>query len=172
MNPMNMGGMNPGNPAMGGGMPMMNNGANGIQIRQPDEQEEALNYEARLNTYIYSYFLKKGNFDMARALKKSNEEFDPPLVQNEGNTNGINNEDSKDGINLQRPDDLPAVADESQSTFLLSWFTMFWDIWMAQRKNPRASQNAAQFVALSQVSRISPCILPDSNIFSATIKTA
>ncbi len=150
MNSMNMGGMNPGNPAMGGGMPMMNNGANGVQIRQPDDHEET-NYEARLNTYIYSYYMKKKNYELARALKNSKEMFDPPLVHTEGNTNGTDNEDTKDGVNLQRPDDLPIINEESQSTFLYAWFCMFWDIWMAQRKMPRASQNATQFVALSQV---------------------
>ena len=151
MNPMTMGAMNPGNPAMGGGMPMMNNGANGIQIRQSEDHEET-NYDSRLNTYIYSYFLKRGQWDLARALKNSSEQFEPPLVNGEANTNGTDNEDSKDGINLKRPDDLPFVSDESSDSFLLNWFALFWDIYWAQRRSNRATPNATQFVALSQAS--------------------
>ena len=155
MNPMTMGAMNPGNPAMGGAMPMMNNGAGGAQMRQQEETEET-NYESRLNTYIYGYFLKKGQWDLARSLKNSGEQFEPPLVHGEGNINGADNEDSKDNIDSKRPNDLPQVGDEPGGSFLLNWFALFWDIYWAQRRNHRATPNATQFVALSQAGLQTP----------------
>ena len=160
MNPMAMGGMNPGNPTMGGGMPMMNNVANGAQIRQPDDHEET-NYEARLNTYIYGYFLKKKQWDLARSLKNSGEVFEPPIVHGEGNTNGAENEDSKDGIDSKRPPDLPQVSDEPGYSFLLNWFALFWDIYWAQHRSNRATSNATQFVTMSQA-----CLCSQLRLFS------
>lgn len=121
----------------------------------PDDHEET-NTEAKLNSYIYGYFYNKGKWDMARALKDSGMDFDPPLLND--NANGANDSvqtDSKDGIDLKRPDDLPDVqnlGDRQGGSFLSSWFALFWDIYFAQRKNSRASANANQYVTQTQVS--------------------
>lgn len=153
MNQMNMGGFNAGNGAFGN-MPMPNHGPNGVGGRMPDDHEDT-NYEAKLNSYIYGYFCVKGKWDMARALKDSGMEFDPPLLND--NANGANDSvqtDSKDGIDLKRPDDLPEVQnldDRQGGSFLSSWFALFWDIFSAQRKSSRASANANQYVTQTQV---------------------
>lgn len=153
MNQMNMSGFNAGNGALGN-MPMPNHGPNGVGGRMPDDHED-INYESKLNSYIYGYFCTKGKWDLARSLKDSGLEFDPPL-QND-NANGANDgmqTDSKDGIDLKRPDDLPEVQnldDRQGGSFLSSWFALFWDIFAAQRKYSRASANANQYVTQTQV---------------------
>ncbi len=154
MNQMNMGGFNAGNGAIGN-MPMPNHGPNGVGGRMPDDHEDT-NYEAKLNAHIYGYFCAKGKWDLARALKDSGVEFDPPLLND--NANGANDSmqtDSKDGIDLKRPEDLPEVqnsGDGQGGSFLSSWFALFWDIYSAQRKSHRASANANQYVTQTQVS--------------------
>ena len=152
MNQMNMGGFNAGNGALGN-MPMPNHGPNGVGGRMPDDHEDT-NYEAKLNAYIYGYFCVKGKWELARALKDSGVEFEPPLVND--NANGANDSmqtDSKDGIDLKRPDDLPDInlGDGQGGSFLSSWFALFWDIFLAQRKSNRASANALQYVTQTQV---------------------
>lgn len=170
MNQMTMGGFNAGNGALGN-MPMPNHGPNGVGGRIPDDHEDT-NYEAKLNAYIYVYFCFKGKWELARALKDSGVEFDPPLVND--NTNGANDSmqtDSKDGIDLKRPDDLPEVqtlGDGQGGSFLSSWFALFWDIFSAQRKSNRASANAMQYVTQTQVHAPRPLLSasinpPDSN---------
>ncbi|CAD6591660.1 MAG: hypothetical protein ASARMPREDX12_006267 [Alectoria sarmentosa] len=151
MNQMNMGGFNAGNGALGN-MPMPNHGPNGVGGRMPDDHEDT-NYEAKLNAYIYGYFCVKGKWELARALKDSGVEFEPPLVND--NANGANDSmqtDSKDGIDLKRPDDLPDInlGDGQGGSFLSSWFALFWDIFSAQRKSNRASANAMQYVTQTQ----------------------
>lgn len=153
MNQMNMVGFNAGNGALGN-MPMPNHGPNGVVGRMPDDHEET-NYEAKLNAYIYGYFCFKGKWDLARALKDSGVEFEPPLVND--NTNGANDSmqtDSKDDIDLKKPEDLPHVhnlGDGQGNSFLSSWFALFWDIFSAQRKSTRASANANHYVNQTQV---------------------
>ena len=152
MNQMNIVGFNAGNGALGN-MPMPNHGPNGLGGRMPDDHEDT-NYEAKLNAYIYSYFCVKGKWELARALKDSGVEFDPALGND--NVNGANDTmqtDSKDGIDLKRPDDLPDVnlGDRQGGSFLSSWFALFWDIWSAQRKKTQASANAMQYVTQTQV---------------------
>lgn len=150
---MNMGGFNAGNGALGN-MPMPNHGPNGVGNRMPDDHEDT-NYEAKLNAHIYGYFCSKGKWDLARALKDSGMEFEPPLVND--NANGANDSmqtDSKDGIDVKRPDDLPDVShlgDGQGGSFLSSWFALFWDIFSAQRKSNRASAYATQYVTQTQV---------------------
>lgn len=153
---MNMAGFNANNAALGN-MPMANAMPNGA-VRMPEEQQtEETNYEGRLNSLIYEYFCNKGQYDSARALKNSNMPFDPPL---EGEVNGMDDgmhTDSKNGIDKNRPDDLPtakSVLDDGQGgSFLLGWFALFWDIYFAQRKSNRASNNAVQYVQQTQVRR-------------------
>lgn len=153
MNQMNMGAFNANHGALGN-MPMPNHGPNGAGGRMPDDHEDT-NYEAKLNAYIYGYFCVKGKWDLARLLKDSGLEFEPPLQTD--NANGANESmqtDSKDGLDVKRPDDLPEVQnldDRQGGSFLSSWFALFWDIFAAQRKSNRASANANQYVTQTQV---------------------
>ena len=153
MNQMNMGGFNAGNGALGN-MPLPNHGPNGVGGRIPDDHEDTHN-EAKLNSYIYGYFCNKGKWDLARALRDSGVDFEPPLVNE--NANGAHDSmqtDSKDGIDVKRPDDLPdlnQLGDGQGGSFLSSWFALFWDIYSAQRKSNRASANAMQYVTQTQV---------------------
>ena len=150
----NMGGMNPGSSAMGG-MPMMNNGANGMPMRPTDDHEET-DYGPRLNYFIYGYFLEKGEWDCARAMKNSGLPFEPDLVHPDADMNGADEKpETKDGIANQKPGDLPRLQPSKHEgtggPFLLSWFELFWDVYLAQRKDPRATPMATSYVQLSQV---------------------
>lgn len=153
---MNMVGFNAGNPALGT-MPMANNVPNGVTGRAGTNGEEN-NLEAKLNSYIYSYFLNKGQWDIARTLKNSGIPFEPPILHTDGDVNGADDSmqtDSKDGIiDTKRPDDLPDIhkQDVQSGSFLLNWFGLFWDIYWAQQKQPsRTSTNAMTYVQQTQV---------------------
>ncbi|KAL6713948.1 hypothetical protein ACLMJK_008442 [Lecanora helva] len=147
-----MAGLNAGNPAFGN-MPMPPNGPNG-GMRISDERIEETNYEGKLNMLIYGYLCHKGQYEAARAFKNSGMPFDPAIGEND--VNGVDESmhtDSKDNIDKNRPDDLPDVNkqyDGQGGTFLLSWFAIFWDIYFAQRKDKRASNNSMQFIQQSQ----------------------
>ena len=154
MNQMNMGGFNAGNGALGN-MPMPNHGPNGVAGRMPEDHEDT-NYEAKLNAYIYGYFCVKGKWELARTLKDSGMEFEPLLERDHANGANDNMQtDSKDGIDVKRPDDLPDPhqlgGDGQGGSFLSSWFALFWDIFSAQRKSHRASAHALQYVTQTQV---------------------
>ena len=149
---MNMAGFNAGNPALGN-MPMPNNGPNGA-MRMPEEHIDEANSEGRLNFYIYEYLCQRRQYEAARALKNSGMPFEPALV--EGDANGVDDNmhtDSKANIDKNRPDDLPDVKGmpDGQGGFLISWFALFWDVYNARRKDPRASNNAMQYVQHTQV---------------------
>ena len=163
MNQMNMAGFNAaGNPGLGN-MQMPNNAPNGA-MRMPEEHMEEVNYEGKLNTYIYGYLCQKGQYESARALKNSGMHFDDGALI-DGDINGMNDNmhgDSKDNIDKNRPDDLPDVkpsyTDGNGGSFLLGWFTLFWDMYFAQRKDNlrnKASHNAMQYVQNTQVRRLS-----------------
>ncbi len=153
MNPMAMAGPYAGNPALGN-MPMPNNAPNGMRMQE--EHTEEVNYEGKLNTFIYSYLCHKGQYESARALKNSGMPFDDPALA-DGDVNGMNDGihgDSKNNIDKNRPDDLPDVkvtSDGQGGPFLLSWFELFWDVYFAQRKHSKASNNAMQYVQNTQV---------------------
>ena len=151
---MNMGGFNAGNGALAN-MQMPNHGPNGVGGRMPEDHEDT-NYEPKLNAYIYGYFCVKKQWDLARALKESGVEFDPPLVNDHANGANDNMQaDSKDSMDVKRPDDLPDPhqlgGDGQGGSFLSSWFALFWDIFSAQRKSNRASAQALQYVTQTQV---------------------
>ena len=153
--------INGGNGVLPGmqGMPLMNNGMNGATPR-PSEQDES-DYEARLNAYIYDYFLRNENWESARSLINSGVQMQP-LPSRDGDVNGTDDNvmqtDSKEDIDSKRPDDLPPSkiqSDGQGASFLLDWFALFWDVYWAQRRAPKASQQATQYVHHSQVSQIS-----------------
>ncbi|RDW61256.1 putative cAMP-dependent protein kinase pathway protein (Som1) [Aspergillus mulundensis] len=148
MNQMNVAGMNPGVGGPVGGVPMVNNGSmlprnDGSTHNSPEVMI------INLNTYIYDYFLKRGYHDCARALVKDESiklNTEPPIKtspgqRREGDVNGVDGDgmmtDGKDGDKLKIPEDLPRpnLSGESQSSsFLLDWFSLFWEFFWSQRK--------------------------------------
>ena len=143
MNQMNVPAMNAGNPSMAG-MPMMNSIHNGTPPRQSSSLE-GVNYEHKLNSWIYGYLIEKKQWDVARGLRNSGLIFDPILENPEEEMNGVD-EDSKNGItNNKRPTDLPSakhIQDVQGGSLLLSWFSLFWDMFAAQRHPAEASKAA------------------------------
>ncbi|MDI1490204.1 MAG: hypothetical protein OHK93_001404 [Ramalina farinacea] len=152
MNQLNMPGMNPSMPGMGN-MPM-NNLPNGAMPRQMDDEETMETNEAKLNHWIYAYFLDKQQWDAARSLKNGSLRFEPPLGNADEEMNGVN-EDSKSNINdIKRPADLPsAKGGHDAGSMLPSWFNLFWDMFEAQRGNKAASAGARQVIDHNRVQR-------------------
>ena len=133
-------------------LPMMN-GANGATPRAGSDQEEN-EMEARLNSYIYDFFLKYENYECARALLNSNAPMEPAAVRRREDINGTDDNmhiDSKDDPDSKRPDDLPPVFPGQENTFLLDWFSCFWDFYFARKNNHKASQNAIHYLQHTQV---------------------
>ena len=138
--------MNAGGGALGG-VPLMNNGTNGAPRTGSDQDEN--DFEARLNSYIYDYFLKSLNFDCARALLNSGVPMEPAPRRRDGDMNGADDTmhtDSKEDIDSKKPTDLPSVSNSESTSFLLDWFSCFWDFFHARTKPNRASVNATYYV--------------------------
>ncbi len=142
---------------VGGGMPMMNNGApGGARPSMPDNG----NQRSQLNTYIYEYFLRNGMYDCARSLLKSDQPVNV-LKDSAGRRreeNGVGEEggdgESKDDIDSQRPADLPdpnLPKECPESCFLYEWWCLFWDMFNAQR-GKGDGRNILQYVSHTQVS--------------------
>ncbi|PGG98816.1 hypothetical protein GX51_06612 [Blastomyces parvus] len=167
MNQMNVAGMNPGAGGPVGGIPMMNNGSSAPRS-DPNGQNLQGDNIVQLNTYIYDYFLKRGYHDCARALIQD-ESFTMSTSpaskstphRRDGEMNGVDGDamatDSKDDVNKARvPDDLPRPnippgpgGDVQQTPFLLDWFNLFWDIFLAQRKRSK-NPDAMHYVQQTQ----------------------
>ncbi|KAF5000486.1 hypothetical protein FDECE_11208 [Fusarium decemcellulare] len=161
--------MNPmGGPVGGAPMPMMNNGVNpqaaaaaaAAASRQNQANE---NQRSILNTYIYEYFIRMGMFDCARSLLSSDQQVnvhkDGANRRRDENGNVINgvgddpmDTDSKDDIDAKLPDDLPPPKlpmPASDTSFLYEWFSVFWDIYYAQRAKS-GNNTINQYVAHTQ----------------------
>ncbi|KFY82557.1 hypothetical protein V500_10469 [Pseudogymnoascus sp. VKM F-4518 (FW-2643)] len=145
--------------AVGGAVPMMNNGVPGNQRALPVDDSQQ---RARLNTYIYEYFICNEMYDCARALINSEQPVNllkgSPNQQRDANGNPVDGggsddmEDSKEGIDMKRPDDLPAPnlpRESSESCFLFEWWSLFWDMFNAQRGKSE-SQNAQRYANYTQ----------------------
>lgn len=146
-----MAGMNTATGAFSG-MPLMHNVTNGATSRASSDQEEN-DFEARLNTYIYDFFVRTENYDCARSLLRSGVAMEPVVRRREemnGNDDSMH-ADSKDDLDSKRPDDLPAGPFHSNNSFLLDWFSCFWDFYLARVKNNKASQQATQYLQHTQV---------------------
>jgi hypothetical protein len=142
---------------VGGGMPMMNNGAAGVRPPMPGNNDQ----RSQLNTYIYEYFLRNGMYECARSLVKSDQPMS--LIKNDspgrrrddgtlGNGTEDGGDDSKDNIDSKRPSDLPEpnLPKESDTCFLYEWWCLFWDMFNAQR-GKGDGRNVVQYVAHTQV---------------------
>ena len=167
MNQMNVSGLNPG--AAGGPMaatavPVMSNGS-AIPRSSNEPTIGAGSPEGminNLNTYIYDYFLKRGYHECARALIQDESiklNTEPPIKASPGHreVNGVDSEsimsDVKVGDKLKVPDDLPRPSlpsEGQQSSFLLDWFSLFWDFFWAQRKKGN-SNDVRQYLQHNQV---------------------
>lgn len=161
MNQMNVG-MNPGAGGPVGGVPMINNGSTASRNDGTMNNPEIM--INNLNTYIYDYFLKRGYHDCARALLqdeniKLNTDNNPktsPGNRRDGDVNGMDPDammtDGKDGDKIKIPDDLPRpnIPNESPSSFLLDWFSLFWEFFWAQRKKGN-STDIRQYLQHNQV---------------------
>lgn len=150
MNNMNMA-MNGVNP---GAMNAMANGANGV-VNARNEQGE--DFKAKLNTFIYDYLIKNEQWDVARALHKSAlTVFTTPNKRRTGPDDG---EDSKDDIDTKKPNDLPYALNVPQSTnensFLLDWFQLFWEIWLAPQGKSKSLPDAAKYM---EYTKVWPCL--------------
>ncbi|RSL63982.1 hypothetical protein CEP53_004262 [Fusarium sp. AF-6] len=172
MNPnVNMANMNPmGGPVGGAPMPMMNNGAMNPQAAAAAaaaaasrQQQANDNQRSILNTYIYEYFIRMGMYDCARSLLSSDQQVnvlkDGANRRRDENGNLINgvgddpmDTDSKDDIDAKLPDDLPPPKlpmPASDTSFLYEWFSVFWDIYYAQRAKSN-NNTINQYVAHTQ----------------------
>lgn len=141
----------------------------GAPRSEPVASQEQL-YQ-QLNTCIYDYFLKRGHFDIARALLQDDSvklTTQQHVKTSPGQANGVDNDtamiDGKDGEKLKIPDDLPAagVPMDSQQSFLFDWFSVFWDIFLASRKKSNNS-TVNQFITQVRVS------LPTSSLLRKLI---
>ncbi|EOD49654.1 putative camp-dependent protein kinase pathway protein [Neofusicoccum parvum UCRNP2] len=110
--------------------------------------------QTMLNTYIYDYFLKNHQWDLARQVKEMlviNTGAAPKPSPGGRNVNGVDDmdTDSKDEMH-KRPDDLPPAAvpsDPSENSFLFDWWTQFWDIFNAQRQRSKPGSAQLQYLA-------------------------
>ncbi|XHG09127.1 hypothetical protein AWENTII_012207 [Aspergillus wentii] len=161
MNQMNVPGMNPGVGGPVGGVPMINNGStaprNDGNVNIPDTMIN------NLNTYIYDYFLKRGYHECARALVQDDSiklNTEPPTKtspghRGDGAINGVDGDAmmmDKDGDKIKIADDLPRPSlpsESQQSSFLLDWFSLFWDFFWAQRKKGN-SNDVRQYLQHTQ----------------------
>ena len=163
MNQMNVTGMNPGAGGPAGGVPMMSNGS-AVPRKESSFNGGPEGMVNNLNTYIYDYFLKRGYHECARALVqdesiKLNTEPSVKASPSQHEVNGIDNDsimsDVKGG-DKKIPDDLPRPnlpSEGQQTSFLLDWFSLFWDFFWAQRTRGN-SNDVRQYLTHNQVSII------------------
>jgi hypothetical protein len=110
----------------------------------------------KLNTYIYDYFLKYGNHEVARIILKTVDlDLDPHQSPDRKDINGVGDSmdtDSKD--NNKKPDDLPSpnVPAASDGSFLYDWWHQFWECFNAQHGRGNNTQTA-KYLSNVQVCR-------------------
>ena len=155
MTNMNLNGMNP------GGMAAMNN-TNGATPRNGPGSDSDIDFKTKLNTYIYDYFLRNDQYELARAMSKA-----MPISTNQKGQNmrpnGLDENamdtDSKDDLESKKPADLALPAGVQMSTensFLLDWFTLFWESFFAQRprSGPKVGQTIVSYMDHTRVRTI------------------
>ena len=146
---MNVNGVNPATA-----MNAMANGTNGINVRNAADSE--MEYKTKLNTYIYDYLLKNEQYDVARALHKSSMPIHstPSAPPRKAKTDD-GGEDSKDDIDTKKPTDLPYASNVptmgSDNSFLLDWFQIFWEMWMAAGGKKNMTSDAFAYMQHTKV---------------------
>ena len=156
MNPM-MNGINPANN-VGPAMTAMKNGANGATPRPVSDADRDTEYKTKLNTYVYDYFLRNDQYEVARAMINSK----MPLLTKNRRQNGMDENsmdaDTKDDLEAMKQHDLPfpdQIGDaSSDNSFLLDWFSLFWDIFFSPRNRGAKNPHAVQYMDHSRVSQI------------------
>lgn len=142
--------------AVGGGLPIMNNGLpGGGQRAMPNDNQQRM----LLNTYIYEYFLRNEMWECAKAIMSSEQPINLKSRRRDANGNMVDNGvspegvdgDSKDDMDPKRPVDLPApILPKETPGFLYEWWCLFWDMFNAQRgKNDNRS--VVQYLTHTQV---------------------
>ena len=155
-------------------MVMMNSGSPAMQANSNPTGMPIEHVKSQLNTYIYEYFLKLGQYDIARSIlneKGLEVRTKAPVKQSPGRrkdaeVNGIDGDAMDTDLKDDIPDDLPRPvhAGENNSApgivFLFEWFSIFSDLFAASQrpKNhpgaPGANMGpAAQYLIQHQVCR-------------------
>lgn len=147
-----------------GGPPAMSNDFNGVNGAQP-----FVDPKTQLNTYIYDYFLKNNQVELARALQQSDlvvltnplQAKPSPGRRGMNGSDEIMDADSKEDLQ-KRIDGLPTAKvplNCPSDAFLYDWWCLFWDIWHAQRSKPGKPGTAqSQYLAQTQVCTHSPAV--------------
>ena len=160
MNAMTMNGLNGVNGA-NGTMNIMNqamvNGTGPVAV--PVSGSKAVgpadtDMQLKLNTAIYDYFLKHENYDCARSMINAGIRLTTKPKASPGKGQDVNGMDEHSGDDSKskedkQPDDLPSADGTDIShdvSFLLEWYSVFWDMFLAHRKAPMASPNALAYV--------------------------
>jgi len=119
------------------GNPVMTNGQNmNFSIRHEMRDQ--------LNTYIYDYFIRNNQYDLARMMLNQ-----PEMKVNLKPKSDPNSTEEKGPEDLPLPL-MPAQA-ISENSFLLDWWCQFWDIFSAAR-NKTASTKAFAYINHMRVS--------------------
>ena len=153
---MNLNGMNPGT------MAAMNN-TNGATPRNGPGSESEIDFKTKLNTYIYDYFLRNEQWDLARALQKNMSISSIPNQKGANmRPNGLDENsmdtDSKDDLEQKKPSDLPWPTNLPQmstdNSFLLDWFTLFWEAFFAQRPGQHRAKVGQTIIQYMDYTRV------------------
>ncbi|KAL2035284.1 hypothetical protein VTO58DRAFT_101201 [Aureobasidium pullulans] len=99
----------------------------------------------KLNTYIYDYFLKHGNHEVARVILKTVDlDLDHNATPDRKDVNGVNDSMDTDSKDIKKPDDLPSpnVPSASKGSFLYDWWHQFWECFNAQHGRATNTQTA------------------------------
>jgi hypothetical protein len=124
------------------GTPVMAN------MAHPASKRDGIDRTEQLNTYIYDYFLRNRHLGLARAMLEGDMKMNLEKPSPNNKTNGVDSLDSPDDFPLPQ---LPRnqAADNS---FLLDWWSQFWDVWGATSARGNGSKNAAQYIQHTRVS--------------------
>ena len=160
MTNMNLNGMNP------GAMATMNS-TNGATQRNVPGNESDIEMKTKLNTYIYDYFLRNEQYDLARAMAKSMPISTVPNQKGQNmRPNGLDENamdaDSKDDLESKKPADLalphnvPMMSNDN--SFLFDWFNLFWESFFATRGTLRAKsgQTIVSYMDHTRASHLLP----------------
>lgn len=139
-----------------------------MQGLRPSANDQMSDPKKNIHFYIYDYFLKNGFYGLARNMINTpdlNMNLQPIIKQSPGsrNVNGVDAMDNDERGDLPDPGLPPGQRVEN--SFLLDWWSMFWDIYGAHRKGS-SNPKAAQFSTNARVSVL--CIDAHSSADTAT----
>ncbi|KAF2100860.1 hypothetical protein NA57DRAFT_74459 [Rhizodiscina lignyota] len=147
---MNMAGMAGAGGPVGGGAQAANAMARGA-INQNRVRLDML------NTYIYDYFIRQEQWDVARAMHKAAKTSDNmPLSFADGkpspsgrDVNGVGDAMDTDSKDFKKPADLPdSKFGPNDGCFLMDWWSQFWDLYDGQRQ--KGGQVMNQYIQTNQ----------------------